>query len=183
MSWLRRSWTVAVLLCLALMTLAPRAVAQGEDGPDTDDQIVLTGRLVVPEDETAQNAVLFSGDAVIDGTVAGWLVVFNGRTVITGTVEMWSCSPGTSCCLGLPGGRGRHQPGGAPLGVDRGRQSTPADRPTVSLRRNTRSDRLPRTRPGQGEGCCERAVRTLETMLVVRRKSVGKTAGSCEESA
>jgi hypothetical protein len=39
MSWLRRSWTVAVLLCLALMTLAPRAVAQGEDGPDTDDQI------------------------------------------------------------------------------------------------------------------------------------------------
>jgi nitrate reductase NapE component len=87
MRWLRRSWTVAALLCLGFVTLAPAAVAQGDDGPDSDDQIVLTGRLVVPEGETAQTAVLFSGEALIDGTVGGWLVVFNGRTVITGTVD------------------------------------------------------------------------------------------------
>jgi hypothetical protein len=40
----------------------------------------------VPEGETVQTAVIFNGDAVIDGTIADWLVVFNGRTEITGTV-------------------------------------------------------------------------------------------------
>jgi hypothetical protein len=74
-------------LCLGFVMLAPAAVAQDADGPDTDDQIVLTGRLVVLEGETVQTAILFSGDAAIDGTVAGWLLVFNGRTEITGTVD------------------------------------------------------------------------------------------------
>jgi hypothetical protein len=85
--WFRRTCSVAAFLCLGFVALAPGALAQQEDGPDTDDQIVLTGRLLVPEGETVQTAVLFSGEAVIDGTVAGWLVVFNGRTEITGTVD------------------------------------------------------------------------------------------------
>jgi hypothetical protein len=79
--------SVAAFLCLGFLTLAPEAVAQEADRPNTDDQIVLTGRLLVPQGETAQTAVLLSGDALIEGTVAGWLVVFNGRTEITGTVE------------------------------------------------------------------------------------------------
>jgi hypothetical protein len=79
--------SVAAFLCLGFVTLALRAVAQENGTPDTDDQIVLSGRLVVPEGETVQTAVLLSGDAVIDGMVAGWLVVFNGRTEITGTVH------------------------------------------------------------------------------------------------
>lgn len=79
--------SVAAFLCFGFVTLAPRAIAQENGTPDTDDQIVLTGRLVVPEGETVQTATLFSGDAVIDGTVAGWLVVFNGRTEIAGTVH------------------------------------------------------------------------------------------------
>jgi hypothetical protein len=82
-----RVLAVGALLCLGFVTLAPAAVAQDEERLDADDQIVLTGRLVVPEGQTAQTAVLFSGDAVIGGTVTGWLVVFDGRTVITGTVE------------------------------------------------------------------------------------------------
>jgi hypothetical protein len=77
--------TVA-FLCLSFVMLPPRADAQDDDGPNADDQIVLTGRLVVPEGETVQTAMIFSGEAVIDGTVADWLVVFNGRTEITGTV-------------------------------------------------------------------------------------------------
>lgn len=85
---LLRACIVIAFLCLGLglVILAPAAVAQDDDGPDTDDQIVLTGRLLVPEGETVETAVIFSGDAVIDGTVTGWLVVFNGRTEITGTV-------------------------------------------------------------------------------------------------
>ena len=83
---LRACVVVAFLgFSLGLVILAPAAVAQ-EDGPDTDDQIILTGRLVVSEDERVQTAVIFDGPAVIDGTVAEWLVVFNGRTEITGTV-------------------------------------------------------------------------------------------------
>jgi hypothetical protein len=39
-----------------------------------------------PRGETVQTAVIFNGDATIDGTVADMLVVFNGRTEITGTV-------------------------------------------------------------------------------------------------
>lgn len=76
---------VVAFLCLGFMALAPTALAQEDD--ESDDQIVLTGQLLVPEGETAQNAVIFSGPAVIDGSVDGRLVVFNGRTEITGTVD------------------------------------------------------------------------------------------------
>jgi hypothetical protein len=86
MRWIRRSWIVVASLGLGFVALAPMAVAQEDDG-DSDDQIVLTGRLLVPEGESATNAVIFSGDALIDGEVTGRLVVFNGRTEITGTVD------------------------------------------------------------------------------------------------
>lgn len=86
MRWFRRSIGVVAVLILSVVSLAPLAIAQDDDGPDTDDQIVVTGRLVVPEGETVQTAVIFNGNATIDGTVAQTLVVFNGRTEITGTV-------------------------------------------------------------------------------------------------
>jgi hypothetical protein len=87
MRWFRQSCSVGVFLFLGFVTLAPEAVAQDEDGADADDQIVVTGRLVVPEGETVQTALIFNGNAVIDGTVGESLVVFNGRTEITGTVD------------------------------------------------------------------------------------------------
>jgi hypothetical protein len=83
--WVRRSCSVAAILYLGLVTPATPASAQ-EDGLDTDDQVVVTGRLIVPEGETVQTAVIFNGSAQIDGTVAESLIVFNGRTEITGTV-------------------------------------------------------------------------------------------------
>ena len=86
MRWFRRSGGVAAILCLGVVTLAPAASAQDDDGPDSNDHVVLTGGLVVPEGETAQTAVVFNGDVLIEGTVTQTLVVFNGRTEITGTV-------------------------------------------------------------------------------------------------
>ena len=87
---LRRS---AILLASATFVavsamLAPGAFAQGSDGdePDSEDQIVLTGSLVVLQGETVEKAVIFNGDALIEGTVRETLVVFNGRTEITGSV-------------------------------------------------------------------------------------------------
>jgi hypothetical protein len=86
MRWFRRLVGVAAILGLGFVILAPGAVAQDDDGPDTDDQIVITGRLLVPQGETVQTAVIFNGNATIEGMVAETLVVFNGRTEIAGTV-------------------------------------------------------------------------------------------------
>jgi hypothetical protein len=83
----RRSVGLAAVLGLSLVILAPAAVAQDEAGSDSDDHVILTGGLVVPEGETAKTAVVFNGDVLIGGTVSETLVVFNGRTEITGTVD------------------------------------------------------------------------------------------------
>ena len=80
-----RSFGFAAILCLGFVMFAPAAIAQ-DSAEDIDDQVVLTGRLVVPEGEIVQTAIIFNGTATIDGTVAETLVVFNGRTEITGTV-------------------------------------------------------------------------------------------------
>ena len=85
--WFRRSVGFAATLGLSLVILAPGAVAQDQDGADSDDHVILTGGLVVPAGETAKTAVVFNGDVLIDGTVTETLVVFNGRTEITGTVD------------------------------------------------------------------------------------------------
>jgi hypothetical protein len=77
---------VAAILGLAVVLLAPAALAQDED-PDANDFVVLTGRLVVPEGESVQTAVILNGDAVIQGRVNETLVVFNGDTEIIGTVD------------------------------------------------------------------------------------------------
>jgi hypothetical protein len=82
-----RSCVVAAMLVGGLVALAAPAAAQTDDEPATDELVVLTGRLVVPEGETVRTAVIFNGPAVIDGTVTESLVVFNGRTEISGTVE------------------------------------------------------------------------------------------------
>jgi hypothetical protein len=86
-AWIRRSGVLGVLLCLGVLAAAATALAQDGGGADGDDQIVLTGRLLVPDGETVKTAVIFNGDATIDGTVTESLVVFNGNTEITGTVE------------------------------------------------------------------------------------------------
>jgi hypothetical protein len=77
----------AFLAASAFASVRTAAAQEVEGGPDTDDQVVLTGRLIVPEGETVGTAVIFNGDAVVEGTVSETLVVFNGRVEITGTVE------------------------------------------------------------------------------------------------
>lgn len=52
-----------------------------------DDEIIVTGALVVPQGETVATAVIFNGDATVAGTVTGSLVAFNGDVVVSGTVD------------------------------------------------------------------------------------------------
>ena len=51
-----------------------------------DDQVVLTGELLVPDGATVGTAVIFNGDATIEGTATESVVVFNGDVEISGTV-------------------------------------------------------------------------------------------------
>jgi hypothetical protein len=78
---------IAIVASVVGLGFASPALAQDDDG-DTgiEDLIVLTGRLVVPEAETVATAVVFNGDATIDGTVTEALIVVNGRAEISGTV-------------------------------------------------------------------------------------------------
>jgi len=83
----RRLLGVAIAAASLAIVAAPSALAQDErTGPAGDDQIVLTGDLLVPEDATVGTAVIFNGDATIEGTVTKSVVVFNGDVDIAGTV-------------------------------------------------------------------------------------------------
>ena len=49
--------------------MAGRRPNRGFRAPqDLQDQIVLTGRLIVPEGEAVDAAVIFDGDALVEGT-------------------------------------------------------------------------------------------------------------------
>lgn len=79
-----RSLGVSILLSVPLaLALAAPALAQEAE---RDEQIVLTGRVVVAEDETVGDVVIFNGPATIEGTVRGDVLVFNGNLEISGTV-------------------------------------------------------------------------------------------------
>jgi cytoskeletal protein CcmA (bactofilin family) len=79
----------AFLMAFVIMVvLAIPASAQGSaSDPTSRDQIVLSGQLIVPQDDTVDTALIFHGPASIDGTVTGSVVVFDGRTDVSGHVE------------------------------------------------------------------------------------------------
>jgi hypothetical protein len=78
---------VVLAACSVGIVVAPSAFAQDEaTTPGADDQVVLTGDLFVPEGATVATAVIFNGDATIEGTVTESVVVFNGDVEISGTV-------------------------------------------------------------------------------------------------
>jgi hypothetical protein len=71
-----------------LLSVAGPARAQDEgSGADDNDQVVLTGRLLVESDRTVDTAVIFNGPATIEGTVREDLFVLNGDAEISGTVD------------------------------------------------------------------------------------------------
>ena len=82
-----RFLAVALAACAIGIASAPSAFAQDEGAtPGDDDQVVLTGELLVPKGATVGTAVILNGDATIDGTATESVVVFNGDVEITGTV-------------------------------------------------------------------------------------------------
>ena len=70
-----------------LVSLAGPAQAQDDGSGDENDQVVLTGQLLIEADRTVDTAVILNGPATIDGTVREDLFVANGDTEIAGTVN------------------------------------------------------------------------------------------------
>jgi hypothetical protein len=88
----RAGWgsLIRLLAAVGLMVLALPGSAWAQDngsGADDNDQVVLTGRLLVESDRTVDTAVIFNGPATIEGTVRGDLFVLNGDTEVSGTVN------------------------------------------------------------------------------------------------
>lgn len=78
---------VSAIVALIGPAFASTALAQDEGAtPNGNDEIVLTGSLVVPEGESVATAVIFNGDATVLGTVTESLVVFNGDVDVSGSV-------------------------------------------------------------------------------------------------
>lgn len=81
-----RKLTLAVIwAALGVLLLAGPAVAD-DGGLRGDDQIVLTGTLEIPAGTTVDDALIFDGDATVDGTVKGTVIAFRGDVHVTGTV-------------------------------------------------------------------------------------------------
>ena len=86
----RRITSLAVVLGAILALGAAAASAQTLDPTDdaTDQPyIVLTGHLTVEDGTTVEDAVIFDGDATIDGRVNGNAVALNGDVVVNGDVS------------------------------------------------------------------------------------------------
>jgi hypothetical protein len=78
--------TLAGAVALCALVAAP-AFAQADAPADRDDQIVLTGQLLIAADEIVDAAVILDGPARVEGTVRESLVALNGDTEVSGTVE------------------------------------------------------------------------------------------------
>ena len=81
----RRSVLAVAMAFGAVLLAASPALAQFGSDPD-EPFVVLTGVLEVPTGSTVSDAVIFNGDATIDGDVDGQVIAFNGDVTVSGTV-------------------------------------------------------------------------------------------------
>ena len=77
----------ALLATTVLVTLlASAAPASAQAAPESDNQVVLTGRAELRAGERADAIVILDGPAVIDGDVDGPVVALNGDIRVSGSV-------------------------------------------------------------------------------------------------
>jgi cytoskeletal protein CcmA (bactofilin family) len=69
-------------VCALVLAVVP-LLGAGSGG----DRVVLSGNVRVPNGETAEEVVVFSGDVAVGGLVRGDVVAFSGRVVVTGQVS------------------------------------------------------------------------------------------------
>ena len=89
---MRRSTRITSLAVVLGATLALGVAAASAQTLDPTDEsaepyIVLTGHLTVEAGTTVEDAIIFDGDATIDGNVSGNAVALNGDVVVNGDVS------------------------------------------------------------------------------------------------
>ncbi len=82
----RRSVLAVAMAIGVVLVAASPALAQFGSDPN-EPFVVLTGALVVPTGTAVSDAVIFNGDATIDGDVNGQVIAFNGDVTVSGTVS------------------------------------------------------------------------------------------------
>jgi hypothetical protein len=70
----------------AVLVLAGPLAAQTSDASTTESFVVLTGRLDLAAGEVYDDALIFDGDATIDGDVTNTAIAFNGDVTVSGRV-------------------------------------------------------------------------------------------------
>jgi hypothetical protein len=80
---------VAIALLFALLLLLPLSGVANAAQVDADqqDQVVLSGQVMVDAGETVDDVVILHGAATIDGVVRGSLVVLDGPVTVAGEVS------------------------------------------------------------------------------------------------
>jgi hypothetical protein len=84
---LRRAAGLIAVVVGSMLLAVPAFAQTGDASDDRDTQVVINGRLDVPQGQTDGSAVLFNGTADIAGSLTGALVVFNGDVTISGDVR------------------------------------------------------------------------------------------------
>jgi hypothetical protein len=84
---LRRTIGFIAVVVGSMLLAAPAFAQTGDASNDPDTQVVINGRLDVPQGQTDASAVLFNGTANIAGSLTGALVVFNGDVTVSGSVR------------------------------------------------------------------------------------------------
>jgi hypothetical protein len=84
MTLLRRAFGIAIVaLVVTVVPASPALAAAGSEDPF----VVLTGSLKVAPGDTVSDAVIFNGDATIEGSVTGDVVALNGDVMVDGDVR------------------------------------------------------------------------------------------------
>jgi hypothetical protein len=78
-----------MLVALSVLVAVPAFAAPGGVQPREPDetQVVITGRVIVAEDQTVGDVVILNGDALINGTVDGTVFALNGDVLVRGSVS------------------------------------------------------------------------------------------------
>jgi hypothetical protein len=79
----------AMLAALSVLAAVPAFAAPGGVQPrDPDEtQVVISGRVIVDEDQTVGDVVILNGDARINGSVDGTVFALNGDVLVNGSVS------------------------------------------------------------------------------------------------
>jgi hypothetical protein len=77
---------LVLTLMAGLLFVGVGSPAWGQEAVQEDDQIVLTGRVVIAQEERVGDVVIFDGPASVAGQVNGDLLVFNGDLELSGQV-------------------------------------------------------------------------------------------------